>query len=144
LHTHQCSTIYKNVIQFTTIRQEVITILNHIDVFIFDKYGSKISPLLNERTLPILVSHYFDYQVSRQELSSWFEGLNKPKIGPVIVRVREMGLQPKTIAEWMEVNESTVSYHLHKLKQPKYCNIHIDRIQQKINKINTHYGDELR
>lgn len=118
--------------------------LKHADVFVFYRYGQKISPLLNKDSLASALSNYFMYEITPKDLDNFFWGLNAPKDGVTIAALARMGFQPKTIAEWMDVNKSTVSYHLNKPNQGEYVNYYLNEIQQKINFILLKQGETTR
>jgi predicted transcriptional regulator len=61
-----------------------------------------------------------DYPFSIEKLHDYFK--EEPKTKYVVHALYEKGFQPKTIADWLNLNASSVSYHLSKPLKYPYIN----------------------
>lgn len=97
--------------------------MKHIDVFIMYKYGHKIFPELKPNIVSMVLTQAYEMPFSVERLEDYF---NHPSLIPktkyIVKALHDKGIQPKTIAEWLGVNQSTVSYHLSKEIKRSYYN----------------------
>jgi DNA-binding NarL/FixJ family response regulator len=88
---------------------------NHLDIYIYLKYGRHYDTLFSEEELIKKVNAYYSHHFySKEELLDIYTGLGKPKTYQVVKRLAEMGFAPKTISQWVEISPSTISIHLSK------------------------------
>lgn len=102
----------------------------HIDVFILYKYGTKIDPALTPKILCGMYTQKYDIPFTVERLKSWFH--QEPKTKYIVHALYSKGIQPKTIAEWLEINQSTISYHLNNPIKKDYVNPGLRMIENTI------------
>lgn len=103
--------------------------MNHIDVFIYQTILSKTMPGFTKENLRVMFANEFQIPLSLKDMDNWAESL-QPKKGQIARRLAELGYSPYAIGEMLEVNHSTVSYHLNKENTKEYIN---PRIRNTVN-----------
>jgi hypothetical protein len=97
--------------------------LDHIDVYIFMEYGHRISPVFTQEGTIKMISQALDlpdiHELTVQQYKLFFR-MNAPKTKYLVHRLREMGFSPRTISLWLDINATSVSYHLKRPLVSKY------------------------
>lgn len=94
--------------------------MKHIDVFVIYKYGHKIFPELTPKMVSMVLTQTYDFPFTPERLEWYCK--QEPKTKYIVHALRDKGIQPQTIAEWLDVHQSTVSYHLSKPLKNEYVN----------------------
>jgi hypothetical protein len=95
--------------------------MKDIDVFILLKYGKSVSSLLNEEAVAKILENELNFYVYPDQLNNFFR-LQPPKTKFIVHRLKEMGFSPKTIQNLLDINATTVSYHLSRKLETQYRN----------------------
>jgi hypothetical protein len=97
--------------------------IKHIDIYIFMEYGHKISPLVSQAGVAELINEAYNLPDSmKRDIDSYrvFFRLNPPKTKFLVHRLKEMGFAPHTISLWLDINATSVSYHLKRKLESEY------------------------
>lgn len=94
--------------------------MRHIDAYVLYEYGDRYIPELTKSDVSYLLTRIMDFPFSEEKLERYFK--NPPKTKYIVHALYEKGFQPKTIAEWLHLNASSVSYHLNNPLQYPYIN----------------------
>jgi DNA-binding transcriptional ArsR family regulator len=103
------SKIYKDTLPETYEKMD-----DHLGIYIFLKYGKNYNQLFTVKELLVKLNGFYSRSFTEEELHELFTKLGKPKTRLVVHRLYEMGFSPKTIQNWLEISQSTVSIHLSK------------------------------
>jgi DNA-binding transcriptional ArsR family regulator len=103
--------------------------MDHMDVFIQYRYGHIFCPILSRKEFLKLISVEFTFPFTEKNIDGFFSKLNKPKTAAIVHALAKRGVQPKTIATWLDISKSTVSVHLANKEGFVYINPDLQRIR---------------
>lgn len=95
--------------------------MKHIDMYIFIHFNQKISPIFTDQTLALMLSGYsLQYAVAPNDIDNIRKNNNHPSTTQLVKRLSDMGFAPRFIVELLNINHSSVSYHVHRPDPKEY------------------------
>lgn len=110
--------------------------MNHLDMYIFMKFGENYSPLFTKEELLHKVEKEYGLLYSEDSFLQLYNGDAKPKTVNLVKRLSHQGFSNKTISKWLGITASTISIHLAKPDDSikEYSNYNLIRIRKQLEK----------
>jgi hypothetical protein len=95
-----------------------------ITAYIYYRYGNKMDLPFTQNEVIAKINEQLKEPFPPDRFHCIFEGIAKPKTVHIARELARLGYSPKTIQEWMQLSQSTVSIHLNKQNVLEYRNHH--------------------
>jgi hypothetical protein len=109
--------------------------MDHVDLHLYQIILQNQYPFLNKSILRKALEEYLDYPITLHDVNTIYL-TNKPTTQHIVHGLKNKGYSPGFIAQLLQINPSSVSYHLARPIKRPYVNAFIRALENKKAELN--------